>query len=51
VKFNGKSAQFVVLSSELIVATVPFGATTGRISVTTPSGTGTSAANFVVIGL
>ena len=51
VKFNGKSAQFVVLSSSAIVTAVPFGATTGKISVTTSSGAGTSATSFVVIGL
>jgi len=37
-----------VNSATQITATVPTGATTGKISVTTPSGTGTSTANFTV---
>jgi uncharacterized repeat protein (TIGR03803 family) len=40
VYFNGKAATtFKVVSSSLIEATVPAGATTGYITVTTPSGT------------
>ncbi|WP_158546221.1 choice-of-anchor D domain-containing protein [Adhaeribacter pallidiroseus] len=47
VKFNGlEAASFVVNSSTKITAVVPANATTGQISVTTPSGTGTSAASF-----
>jgi IPT/TIG domain len=42
VKFNGVSATFIVNSATKITATVPTGATTGRISVTTPGGTATS---------
>jgi N,N-dimethylformamidase beta subunit-like protein/IPT/TIG domain-containing protein len=47
VKFNGTSAGYTVLSNTSIQATVPTGATTGPLSVTTPGGTATSAANFV----
>jgi hypothetical protein len=46
--FNDKDADFVVNSDTMISATVPFGATTGAISVTTPGGTVTSASNFTV---
>ena len=49
VKFNGVSAaSFSVTSSTAIQATVPAGATTGPLSVTTPGGTATSATNFAV---
>jgi hypothetical protein len=48
VKFNGMSAAFSVNSTTEITATVPANAITGPISVTTPGGTGTSAANFTV---
>lgn len=49
VKFNGVNATtFTVNSSLQITATVPLGATTGKISVTTPGGTFVSAANFTV---
>jgi subtilisin-like proprotein convertase family protein len=48
VSFNGVSAVFTVNSSTQITATVPPGATTGPIAVTTASGTGTSAADFIV---
>jgi uncharacterized repeat protein (TIGR03803 family) len=39
VTFNGMSAGFTVVSSTEITATVPTGATTGPVVVTTPSGT------------
>jgi uncharacterized repeat protein (TIGR03803 family) len=39
VKFNGKSAVFKVVSGSEITTTVPTGATTGKIEVTTPPGT------------
>jgi hypothetical protein len=48
VKFNGVSASFNVPSSTRISALVPTGATTGRITVTTPGGTGTSSGTFRV---
>jgi uncharacterized repeat protein (TIGR03803 family) len=46
VSFNGTAAAFTVVSSTEITTTVPDGATTGRVKVTTPSGTLTSNANF-----
>src|SRR5205823_192843 len=46
VAFNGTGASFTVNTSTQITATVPNGATTGPISVTTPGGTATSAGNF-----
>ncbi len=48
VKFNGVAATFSVLSSTQISATVPATATTGKVMVTTPSGSGFSATNFTV---
>jgi uncharacterized repeat protein (TIGR03803 family) len=39
VTFNGKTAKFKVVSATEITATVPTGATTGTVVVTTPSGT------------
>ncbi len=49
VKFNGTSAtSFTVNSATQITAAVPAGATTGPISVTSPIGTATSTAKFVV---
>jgi hypothetical protein len=50
VKFGGVSARsFTVNSVTQITATVPVGAVTGKISVTTPAGTGTSGTNFTVL--
>src|SRR5207302_305239 len=49
VAFNGASATFTVNSATSIQATVPSGATTGTIGVTTPGGTATSAGSFTVI--
>ena len=49
VAFNGTAvASFTVDSNTQIRATVPTGATSGSISVTTPGGTATSASNFTV---
>jgi hypothetical protein len=51
VTFSGFSATFTVNTSIKITATVPAGATTGLISVTTPAGTGTSTSTFTVTPL
>ncbi|MBC7882256.1 MAG: IPT/TIG domain-containing protein [Anaerolineae bacterium] len=48
VQFNGVSAGFTVNSATQITTTVPNGSTTGLISVTNASGTGTSPGSFVV---
>jgi hypothetical protein len=49
VKFNGVTSTFAfVLNSTRILARVPVGATTGKISVTTGVGTATSTNNFTV---
>jgi uncharacterized repeat protein (TIGR03803 family) len=48
VTFNGTPATFTVASPSLIITTVPAGATTGPVQVTTPSGTLTSNVNFRV---
>src|SRR5438552_3691266 len=48
VLFNGTSASFTVNSATSIAATVPSGATTGPISVTTSGGTASSASGFTV---
>ena len=48
VAFGTKSAAFSVDSYTQITATVPVGAKSGAITVTTPGGTATSATNFIV---
>lgn len=52
VTFNGTPALvFIVDADSQITATVPIGATTGKIAVTTPIGTGQSSTDFTVISL
>jgi hypothetical protein len=48
VRFNGKPARFLRDSATQIRAQVPVGARTGRVSVTTPSGTVASSSDFTV---
>lgn len=48
VAFNGTAAAFTVISATEITATVPAGATTGTVSVKTPSSTLNSQAPFQV---
>jgi uncharacterized repeat protein (TIGR03803 family) len=48
VTFNGTAAVFTIESDTYINATVPTGATTGTVSVATPSGTISGNVNFVV---
>jgi hypothetical protein len=50
VTFNGTRALFTVISYSQITATVPTGATSGPIAVTTPGGAGISSASFAVHG-
>jgi YD repeat-containing protein len=49
VTFNGVTATVVSSTATKIVATVPTGATTGLISVTTSAGTVSSATSFAVV--
>jgi uncharacterized repeat protein (TIGR03803 family) len=48
VTFGGTAAAFTVVSSTEITATVPAAATTGRVKVTTPSGTFSTIDYFLV---
>jgi len=48
VSFNGTTAAFTVVSGSEITTTVPTGATTGKVMVTTKRGTISSNARFVV---
>jgi hypothetical protein len=48
VNFNGTPASFTILSDTYLTAPVPSGATTGVVTVTTPSGTLTSNKKFQV---
>jgi hypothetical protein len=48
VQFNAKSATFTVNSYTKITATVPAGATSGRITIVTPGGKGKSKTDFTV---
>lgn len=49
VSFNGVNANFTVISETLLTATVPPGASTGFVTVTTSSGTLTSNVAFQVL--
>ena len=49
VAFNGVSAPFTFVSGTTLTATVPAGASTGLITVTTAGGTGSSATTFTVL--
>jgi hypothetical protein len=52
VRFNGKAATIAANTATSLRAKVPAGAGTGRIRVTTPGGTATSAASFrVTLGI
>jgi uncharacterized repeat protein (TIGR03803 family) len=48
VAFGGKTATFTVDSDTQVTATVPTGAVTGRIAITTAGGTASSATSFTV---
>ncbi len=48
VTFNGTSATFTVNSDTQITTTVPTGATTGKIAVTTKGGTASTTTSFTV---
>jgi uncharacterized repeat protein (TIGR03803 family) len=48
VSFNGANAAFIVKSGNYLTATIPGGATTGFVTVTTPSGTLASNQKFRV---
>jgi uncharacterized repeat protein (TIGR03803 family) len=49
VTFNGTAAVFTVDSHSLITTTVPVGASTGKVQVSGPNGTGLSNVPFVVL--
>jgi uncharacterized repeat protein (TIGR03803 family) len=49
VTFHGVKATFTVDSDTQVTAIVPTGALTGRIAITTPGGTATSATSFTVM--
>ena len=50
VSFNGALASLVVATAQSIEATVPVGATSGPITVTTPNGASQSEQSFTVTG-
>src|SRR6185503_15859902 len=49
VTFNSTPSAFTVVSDSRIDSTVPSGATTGRVRVTTPEGTAESGTDFTVL--
>jgi hypothetical protein len=49
VSFNSAAAGFTVKSGTWLTATVPDGATSGFVTVTTPKGTFTSSTSFQVL--
>jgi hypothetical protein len=49
VLFNGDGADFTVNSDKSISATVPDGATTGKVEIDNPAGSGLSALAFTII--
>jgi gliding motility-associated-like protein len=49
--YSGQPASFTVNGETQITTTLPAGAATGSISVSTPSGTGTSSGSFTVYAL
>ena len=49
VTFGGVAATFTVNSDSQVTATVPTGAVTGKISVTTQGGTAVSSTSFTVM--
>ena len=51
VSFNGASAAIVSVSPGKVVATVPQAATTGLVTITTPTGSVTTATPFTIAGL
>jgi hypothetical protein len=51
VKLNGMSAAYSVVSQTTLVFTVPQGATSGTVTVTTPGGTATSGSSVTVLPL
>jgi YD repeat-containing protein len=51
VSFNGVPAQIVSTNAPQVVVTVPSGAMTGPISLTTPGGTATTSIPFTVRGI
>jgi uncharacterized repeat protein (TIGR03803 family) len=48
VTFNGTATTFTVKSDKLVTATVPTGATTGKIAIVSPGGTATTFMTFTV---
>ena len=51
VSFNGASATVVSVTNSKVVATVPTAATTGLITITTPTGSVTTVEPFVIAGV